>query len=418
MRKPPQERTTRLLSRYKAREDNVVRLFRQNGAKLIDCHGGLDQSLPENKRFEVVPENTAIIFLSQFGTCMGITIGRQLGNEWFTSKEKLEKFFRGEAGKKGIHHGEIASRTMLPGEMYPNALLEFEDKERPDMGYVWKLPLSGVRYENANQLRRAFPPSANKIYSSILHGYSYYLKEVIDILGPGVYIVAACLIPHNQAKWPVGKIPFNIPAAYSARRGPRVTKGSLAYKNLIFGKKPPLRPGSTRKTIFVPPKSRSVHPLKPLKTREVLMRLGRPGGIKLNLIKNIFPRMSANANRAGILIVQNILKNPNNWVSKLNATSRAQWNSLRWYEKGPFVYNRVKGNNNNGNNSGNTYYVSVVRSNGTTDWWNANNMGLIREPRKPIAKVNNAKKLNNYKTILGNYYRVGNNAQWNLYKTV
>lgn len=328
---------TRSLKLILQRERYVEHIFEKfpGKSKLIECHGGLSSRI--TPRYPIVPEDTVIIFLSNFGQCMSIGHGRHLANKYFRSKTGLLKFFRGEAGFARIHHGAIADRTFITGEEYPNAYLTFYDSRISDFGYVWRLPLRYKKTEQTNNLLATKSSVQGRdVYTNIPRAPDSRttLKEVVEKLGPGVYIVNACLVPSNQSNLPIGKIPFNLPRGDSDRRAPRRTRDALAFARSIYGPKSLRKPGTPMYTPTVlksrrPPKSRHVT------VQSVLTRIGRPG-VKINL-PELFPQMRANVNKKRLLAVQNIIQNPNKMLSKLNATQRANWSALPWNKKGPYV---------------------------------------------------------------------------------
>lgn len=378
---------TRGLAEAIRRERFVEYIFRKfpGRAKLIEAHGGLSRSV--TPRYDRVPEDTVLIFLSNFGQCMDIQFGRRLANEYFTSKKGLVKFFRGEAGFARVHHGEIASRTFLPGEEYPNAGLLFYDQRFTNYGYVWKLPLKYTRAELSSEMlveRRAV--TGANVYNAIPRGprSDTTLQQVINRLGPGVYIINACLVPTNQGNLPVGKIPFNLPRGHFARRlGVPRTRNARAYAKTIYGRKP-VRPGTPAVTsMFV--KSRSARRRVPHVTvQEILTRLGRPGA-NINL-DNWFPRMRPNVNKARLKAIQRIIKNPTNMLSKFNNNQRARWNSLSWNLKGPFVASWL-------NRTGYVFQASTKNKN---YWYNGNTgREIAPPPLNALREVNWNNKVTN-----------------------
>jgi hypothetical protein len=366
--------TTRGLTQAVRRERFVEYIFRKytKGAKLIECHGGLSRQV--SPRYAQVPEDTVIIFLSNFGQCMSIEHGRHLSNEYFTSRKRLLRFFRGEAGYARVHHGEIASRTFLPNEEYPNAWLQFYDATIPDFGHVWKLPLRYKRAEESNELRtRTRTVTGENVYTNIprAQNSNMTLQDVINKLGPGVYIVNACLVPVNQGRLPVGRLPFNLPLGDPNRRvGIARTRNARAYAKTIYGPSPrPPRPRTPARTLSVL-KSLSARRAKVphVSVAEMLTRLGRSGAnINLN---NWFPRMRANVNRDRLRAVQRILQNPKPMTNKLKENELRQWRSLTWNQKGPFVSSWL-------NRAG---WIFQAKYNNKEFWFNANTGRQISQP--------------------------------------
>ena len=177
-------------------EEKIVLTHRRFGSKLVEAHGRFAVE-NENAISWKVPKNTVIILLAKPGRCMFIGAGRILAEKYFRSNNKIVNFFRGEAGKTGLHHGEILSRTFFEGEMCPSVLLDFDDEKYPSFGYVWKLPLMRARTVSGTNLTREPAPLKSEIYNQINHKSSLLLKSVVSRLGKGVYIVNACLPPGN-----------------------------------------------------------------------------------------------------------------------------------------------------------------------------------------------------------------------------
>ena len=323
---------TRLETAAQNKESKIIRIYEgaknsngRGGAKLIEAHG----VLPAGGIYKDVPEDTVIIFLSQFGQCMSLMGQRRLANEYFRSDAGLRRFFKGEAGMAGLHHGEILSRTRFPGQKYPDVSLEFKDKNNPGFGWVWSLPIPHKRPDNFGHV-----PIGNQVINGNIHGGTMYLSELIERLGEGVYIVSSCLVAQNQVISNFSKIPYNLPKPYRARPAKR-SRTAMAYAGNIF-KKAPLRPGSFARRTAFPPKTGRVHKGPPkVRVAEVLARLGRgPHRVKL---WEEFPRMRANVNRMRLSRVQRILQNPTNFVSKLSPANRNTWNKLSNINKGAFV---------------------------------------------------------------------------------
>jgi len=374
---------TRKLTEAVMREKFVEYIFEKypKGTKLIESHGGLSRHV--SPKYAYVPEDTIIIFLSNFGQCMAIERGRHLANEYFMSRKGLLRFFRGEAGFARVHHGEIASRTFLPNEEYPNALLSFYDASIPDYGHVWKLPLKYKRAETSNDLklvRRAV--TGENVYTNIPRSQNsnMNLQDVINKLGPGVYIVNACLVPVNQGNLPLGRLPFNLPVGQPERRvGVARTRNARAYAKTIFGPSP--RPPRPRTPVRTYQTLRSLSVRRPklphVTVQEMLTRLGRSGAnINLN---NWFPRMRANVNKEKLRTVQRILQNPKPMTNRLKENDLQRWNSLTWNQKGPFVSSWIN----------RTGWIFQAKYNNKEFWINANTGRQIAQPN-----VNNLKGVN------------------------
>ena len=368
------------------KEETIVDIFNKHGAKLVDAHGALLRAnVSQTNRFKEVPEDVVIIFLSAFGQCMSISAGRALGNLYFRSKKGLREFFRGEGGKAELHHGEILSRTRFPGQKYPDVSLHFFDARIPSMGFVWRLPLQYDRTTNISKLNVNIPPRTNLIYNNIPRhqNANTRLSEVISRLGKGVYIVSSCLVPSNQAAFNIGKLPYNLPKYYKGqRRGVLMTRGAKPYKKLIWGPKS-VRPGTARRTAmpWYPPGVRKTG--RYILTKEVLTALSRKPNLNLN---EKFKLMRVNAPKDRLRKVQAILKNNANFVSKLNANSRRQWNSLGPYNKGQFIMNRL----NRTGGAGNYYFQAVANNTNKTEYWYNGSTGnqINKPPANRMTRVN------------------------------
>jgi len=172
----------------------------------------------------------------------GVT--RNLENEFFTSKKGLEEFFRGGAAAKGRHYGNAYNRTWLPGEEYPSINLQFYDEKIKNMGFVYKLPLARRRPHpgtgNAPAMSEVNYPKANNGHTPRGAGHWILLKDLMARLGPGVYIISACIVPPGQIQpmYPAGRLPANLP-----RRLPGHYQASVGWKRVA--------PKRTRETIRV-----------------------------------------------------------------------------------------------------------------------------------------------------------------------
>jgi hypothetical protein len=337
------------------KEREIIRIYMgaknsqgKGGAKLIEAHGAL-RITNNSTNYKTVPEDTVIIFLSKFGQCMSLTGQRTLANEYFTSDAGMKRFFRGEAGMAGVHHGEILSRTKFHGQKYPDVYLEFKDEKYAAFGWVWSLPTKYKRPENFS----VNIPTANQVINKNIHGKNMRLSEVIARLGKGVYIVSSCLVAQNQVISNYSKIPYNLPPQYRARPAKRGTRNAAAFAESIF-KKQPLRPGSfARRTAFAPMTGRVYKGPPKIRVAEVLAQLGRrPSRVNL---KSKFPLMRANVNQNRLVRVQKILQDPTNFVSKLSPVNRNTWNKLGAVNKGAFV-NRLMNRPTAMNTNNRVYY--------------------------------------------------------------
>ena len=327
-RPPPPRVATRGEMSARQKEDEIVRIYRQagkGGSKLIEAHGALSIT---NVNYKTVPADTVIIFLSKFGQCMSLQGQRTLSNEYFTSDAGMIRFFRGEAGMAGVHHGEILSRTKFPEQKYPDVELGFYDEKWPSFGWVWSLPIGRKRAENFSSNW----PSLNQVIRPNIHGKNMRLSDVIEGLGKGVYIISACLVSQNQIE-PMNKIPFNLPQPWKpvpARR----TRTAAAFAGNIF-KKQPLRPGSFAHRTFYRKTGGVYKGVPRIRVAEVLTQLSRrPNRVNL---KSKFPLMRANVNTDRLLRIQKILQNPTNFVSKLSPVNRNAWTKLSAVNRGAFV---------------------------------------------------------------------------------
>jgi hypothetical protein len=321
-------------------ENKIVLTYTRFGAKLIEAHGRFAVENENNISWKV-PKNTVIILLAKPGRCMFIGAGRILAEKYFRSNNKIVHFFRGEGGKTGLHHGEILSRTFFEDEMCPSVLLDFNDEKHPSFGYVWKLPLSRTRTVTGNNLPHEPPPLRSEIYNQINHGSSLLLKSVVSRLGKGVYIVNACLPPGNfrnltgsnapRAGWE-GEMP----------RGPTGTRERFRYAPYINRQHRPPKPGTRGKTYIPPENNYKVRQPKlfarpMMRVEDLLYKLSRNPNINLS---QHFGNLRANVNTSRLLNVQRVLKNSNNFVSKLGTSGRLQWFITR--NRARFIYNRLK----------------------------------------------------------------------------
>jgi hypothetical protein len=325
-------------------ENKLVTTYRRFGAKLIEAHGRFATENENNISWKV-PKNTVIILLAKPGRCMFIGAGRILAEQYFRSNNKIVNFFRGEAAKTGLHHGEILSRTFFEDEMCPSVSLDFKDEKHPSFGYAWKLPLTRTRTVSGTNLTREPPPLRSEIYNQINHGSSLLLKTVVDRLGKGVYIVNACLPPANFKS--SNTLGTNAPKAGwegEMPRGPTGTRERFRYAPYINRQHRPPRPGTRRKTHIPPVNNYKIRQPKLLarplmRLEELLYKLSRNPNI--NLGKH-FGNLRANVNTNRLLNVQRVLKNSNNFVSKLGVGGQIRWRLAR--NKAKFIYNRLREN--------------------------------------------------------------------------
>lgn len=399
---------------------NRVKRMKKNprgGAILLDAHGSLGAATNRSaSKFAVVPDNTVVIFLSRFGMCASMTHLRAFENKYFTSEAGIKRFLSGHAASLGEHFGNAGLRTYLPGQEYPNANLEFFDSNYKDLGYAWKLP-KPVSHELVLEHKNLIKaPQAQDVYTSIGHSphAKYFLDNVIRILGPGVYIVSSCLIPYNQLR--NTNLAFNAPRNTGHYAPPRMTKNAAPYKKLIFGG----TTASRARTRYVAAKSRvqqMKRKLQPVRTSEILARLGRKPTINLF---TVFPQMATNANRSAIQRVKEVLTNPAKRVVGWNANqnSIARLNSLPWNKKGQYVYNALKNNNRR------NYYVQITLPNRSIEWRNMYNGRKLNNKPNGIVPVNINNSNNRWMQFFGALNNVGNSSnytsnatKYNVYRT-
>jgi hypothetical protein len=334
---------TRGIKRSENLEDEIVEIYTRFGARLVEAHGSL-ATANENKNISwTVPKDTVVIFLAKPGRCMFIGAGRILAEKYFKSHANLLRFFVGSAGREGIHHGEILSRTFFEGDKCPSVSLVFKHSTFPSFGYVWKLPLSRTRTVTEENLELEPPPLRSEVYTQVKHGSSLLLKTVIQRLGKGVYIVNACLPPGNFKTNEGGgtnapnKPTNNWPSARQSSR----TREHVRYTHFIKKSIRPPKAGTPRKTHLPYNQNYKVrHPkllARPVLTvRELLSKLSKNPNMNLT---NSFKKLRANVNTNKISTVQNILKNSKNYVSKLGRLNRMRWKFTT--NKAHFIYSTL-----------------------------------------------------------------------------
>jgi hypothetical protein len=331
---------TRGLQRSENLEEKIVRTYNRFGAKLIEAHGRFTTANEVNNISFEVPKSTIIIFLAKPGRCMFIGAGRILAESYFMNNRNMLNFFRGEAGKLGMHHGEILSRTFFEGEQCPSVNLDFKNNSHPSYGYVWKLPLGRIRSTTGPNLEAEPAPLRTEVYTRIQRGSSLLLKSVVSRLGKGVYIVNACLPPGNA-----GNINgTNAPQGgweNERPRAPTTTRERRRFAPFINKAHRPPRPGTKAKT-FLPPQHiyKIAKPKllsKPKMTVEQLLR-SMSRNPQMNISKH-FRNLRANVNTSRLFNVQTILQSPNNFVSKLGVAGRVAWRLTS--NKAKFIHNRL-----------------------------------------------------------------------------
>ena len=334
---------TRGTAHAEERDQAVVNIFHRKGARLVDAHGSLVGS--DNKPFEPVPPDTVVIFMAEVGYCAMTGVTRNLENEFFTSKAKLEEFFRGGAAVKGRHYGNAYNRTWLPGEEYPSIKLQFYDEKIKNMGFVYKLPLARRRpfpgTGNAPAMTEVNYPKENSGHWPRSPHHWILLKDLMARLGPGVYIISACIVPPGQIQpvYPAGRLPVNLPRRMPGyqpsvgwkRVAPRRTRETVragvhksASGSLAIRRRPP-RPGTPALT-HIKHSAESVSGKRPgrITVGTALQRLSRVANLvnenKLRAKLNaMLPYMNANVNVSRLRNVIPYLKNPAQFLKNMNS---------------------------------------------------------------------------------------------------
>jgi hypothetical protein len=227
---------------------------------------------------------------------------------------------------------DILSRTFFPGEKMPNVTLTFFDKHFPSFGYVWKLPIRGRnRSSRETNLSREPPPARSEIYTSINHTSNsrLLLSTVLGNLGPGVYIINACLPPgdYKNIKYSGSNVPATGWSGVRRTLSSR-TREHIRYSPYIRGQVRPPRPGSSTRT-FLPStalnryKVRAPHTLGGKTVNDFLNALKRNKNLNFNSwVVQLRPNVNTNRLRR----VQNILRNPNNFYNNLSSRNKSLYN--------------------------------------------------------------------------------------------
>lgn len=241
--------STRGAEEARRRENKIINTYNRVGGALIEGHGALVNlnQVPEKE----VPPDTVIIFLAKFGQCMFIEGGRLVQNRYFRSNNGLKNFFRGAGAEEGLHHANILGRTRFEGQMYPDISITMKDRKFKSFGYIWKLPLQRARAVTTNDLLGENRPRVGEVRSPYNRG-SYKLSELIERLGPGVYIVNTCLvIPNYNPR----AFPANAPAQPWRGTRSRLPPGGSRIMHRIrhHVTAPFYRPGVRRSTWFPAP---------------------------------------------------------------------------------------------------------------------------------------------------------------------
>jgi len=319
-------------------EDKIVQTWRAYGARWVEGHGILANL--SNAVYKTVPKGRVLIFLAEPGKCMYITAGRRIAAHYFGSNKSLENFFRGEAGKAGVHHGDILARTYFEGDRYPNMSVVFENKSLPSFGYVRRLPLRRAIVENEPNLRWEGLPELGEIYTTIRKGERRTMENIMETLGRGVYIVSSCLPPPDYVK---NRTPVNSPGG--GVTGP-VTTGlrrlRSAFPTARASARHP-RPGTIKKTFL--PEARRFR-FKVPRPRVTVPRVLRaiaenPKTSKWNLIN----KLPANANVRRITETQRIYSRKREtakFIAGLRPVSRAAWAVTPATLRPRFIHKRLK----------------------------------------------------------------------------
>ena len=328
---------TRGLKTSQELETKIIRTWKKYGARWVEGHGVLAGFT--NTVTKLVPPKTVIIFLAEPGKCMYISAGRKMAALYFQSDQTLENFFKGEAGRAGIHHGNILSRTFFEGQPYPNMSVLFRNKNFPGFGYVRKLPLRRDIAENNLNLRFEKPPERGDIYNAIKKGNNLTLESIMNILGPGVYIVSACLPPPD---YKANRLPMNSP---KGRTGPS-TVGLRRLRHVFSAPRASVRapkPGTLKKTHT--PKSRFfwLRPPGPRVTvSQVLRSIAKnPRTSKYNLIN----KLPANTNIERIAQAKRIFlrkRETAKFVEGLSTRSRILWAATPVTMRPLFIHGHLK----------------------------------------------------------------------------
>lgn len=348
------------------RDQAVVNIFRKNGARLVDAHGSLADM--NQKAFEIVPPNTVVIFLSEIGYCATTQVTRQLENEFFRSAAKLEAFFRGAAAFQGRHYGNAYSRTYLPGEEYPSISLQFWDETLAGVGYVYKLPLRRDRPINSHNIAPGINnvnyPLSNTGTTHIKRAphHRILLQDLMTRLGPGVYIIASCVVPPGQIgeMYPHGRMPMSLPlrmpSHLPASKGWKHVAPIRTSETIRIGlhkgagvAKPtrPQRPGTPARTKIKNWQKKSIRRKGRITVRTALQRLSRVANtVNENDLKNrlaiMRPYLNANVDMKKLGNVIYYLKRPAEFLKNVNnANTTLAFYNTNNLNKGAFIYNRL-----------------------------------------------------------------------------
>jgi hypothetical protein len=221
------------------RTSKLLDIWSKHGAFLIEGHGhypiyrakDTEKSVYVLKKPDpiTVPQDRAIIYLSEPGKCMWITTGRQLTARLFHSKEGLAEFLSGAAERKGVHHADVSRKTFVFPDAFIDSKVNLEPgTKQPAFGYVWKLPLENLRLSQG-KWNKDRVPLANEVLG--FKQKDTWVSEIVFGGPPGVYIVSSCLdVPHlpTNYNWPGTAKGFFAPGSpKKARKGVGIRKKLL-----------------------------------------------------------------------------------------------------------------------------------------------------------------------------------------------
>lgn len=327
-------------------EARIISTYRSYGAKLVEAHGALATKNETANISHEVPPNTIVMLMATPGRCMYISAGRLVASEFFTTNNGLTRFFKSGEGTEWHHVSDILSRTFFPGEQMPNISLTFFDKHYPSFGYVWKLPIQRRdRSALAENLAREPPPARSEIYTNINHGNSstLLLSTVLSRLGPGVYIINACLPPgdYKHINFTGSNVPAGGWSGISRTMSTR-TREHMRYSPYIRRQVRPPRPGSAYKTVL--PNNaelrwyrvRAPHTLGGKTVDDFLNALKRNKNLNFN---NWVGQLRPNVNTNRLKQVQNILRNPNNFYNSLSTRNKLTY--MGSFHKPRFIHTKL-----------------------------------------------------------------------------
>ena len=328
---------TRGAEEARTRENKIVNTYNRLGGALIEGHGSLVtlNQAPE----KVVPPDTVIIFLSKFGQCMFIEAGRLLQNRYFRSNNNIKRFFRGAGAEEGLHHANILGRARFEGQKYPDISITMRDKNYKSMGYIWKLPLGRKRAMTHYDLMSENRPRVGEVRSPYNRG-TYKLSELIERLGPGVYIVNACLVvPNYNPK----RLPVNAPVREWRGTRSLLPPGGSVYMRRIrqHVTAPFYRPGTIRRTWLPAPARGRPTPAATMNLTNALEKMST--NPRLNF-ENIAQNLRVNARIPKLRRVYNMLhdrRRLERFAARLNTRTRATWLETP-SQRGYIIYKRIR----------------------------------------------------------------------------